>query len=108
VNLLETLQKIAATTERLDAALTAIDRERDARQRLEDVFTGRMERLETHIGEIRERLTRLEAAREADRSQMAADLARFKAEVERAELRLSQLRRSEPDPRALPEGEQDT
>jgi SMC interacting uncharacterized protein involved in chromosome segregation len=41
--------------------------------------------------DIRDRLTRLETAREADRAQIAAELARFKTEVERAELRLTRL-----------------
>ncbi|MDQ3814486.1 MAG: hypothetical protein M3347_11105 [Armatimonadota bacterium] len=43
------------------------------------------------MADVRERLARLEAAREADRAQMQAELARFKAEVERAELRLSRM-----------------
>ena len=38
--------------------------------------------------QMRERVARLEAAREADRAQMQAELARFKSEVERAEMRL--------------------
>lgn len=52
---------------------------------------------------MRERLARLEASREADRSQMQADLALFKAEVERAELRLSRLKQAKEDKLALPE-----
>jgi len=45
MNILETLQKIAATTERLDMALAEIERERAERQRFEDAATARMERL---------------------------------------------------------------
>ncbi len=41
--------------------------------------------------DVRERLTRLEAGREADRAQAQAELSRFKAEFERAEMRLSRL-----------------
>ena len=40
---------------------------------------------------MRERLARLEASRDADRAQMQAELARFKIEVERAELRLTRI-----------------
>ncbi|MBI3910471.1 MAG: hypothetical protein HY320_05990 [Armatimonadetes bacterium] len=43
------------------------------------------------IRELRERVVRLEAAHEADHARMQADLARFMAEVERAETRLSHL-----------------
>jgi uncharacterized protein involved in exopolysaccharide biosynthesis len=50
------------------------------------------------VHDIRERVVRLETQREADRAQMAAELARFKAEVERAA-----LRSGESGPRALGE-----
>ncbi len=40
------------------------------------------------INDLRERLTRLEAARDADRAQFKAELSRFMSEVERAEMRL--------------------
>jgi len=43
------------------------------------------------VADLRERLARLEASREADRAQIQADLARFSADVERAELRLTRL-----------------
>jgi primosomal protein N'' len=108
MNILETLQKIAATTERLDMALAEIERERAERQRFEDATTARMERLEAQLSEMRERLARLETAREADRSQMAAELARFKAEVERAELRLTRLLPAQSETPALPECEKET
>jgi hypothetical protein len=45
----------------------------------------------------------LEAMREADRSQMQADLARFKLEVDRAELRLTKQVPRQEEPPALPE-----
>ena len=98
----EPLQRIAATTQRLDMALAEIDRQRAERQRFEDAVTGRMERQQAQIAEIRERLTRLEASREADRSQMAAELARFMTELERAELRLTRLMGGQSEPPALP------
>lgn len=41
------------------------------------------------LQDVRERLARLEAAREADRAQMITEIERFKIEVERAELRLA-------------------
>ena len=81
---LQTLQKIATAVHRLDALAE------DLRE-LRTVVSTRLERLEGQLTDIRERLARLEASREADRAQMQADLARFKAEVERAELRLTRL-----------------
>lgn len=55
--------------------------------------------LSRELGDLRERLVRLETARDADRAQMAAEVARFRAEVERAEIRLA---RAAP-PASLPE-----
>ena len=81
---LQTLQKIATVVYRLDV-LTEDLRE------LRTVVSTRIERLEGQVADLRERLARLEASREADRAQMQADLARFSAEVERAELRLTRL-----------------
>ncbi|MDW8365767.1 MAG: hypothetical protein RMK49_08000 [Abditibacteriales bacterium] len=56
--------------------------------------------MEEILMDIRERLARLEAARDFDRAQMAADLARFKAEVERAELKLSRMLSAPSEPPA--------
>jgi hypothetical protein len=53
--------------------------------------SARIERFEAQLADIRERLARLEAARNADRAEMQADIARFKVEVERADLRLARL-----------------
>ncbi|MDQ3812465.1 MAG: hypothetical protein M3347_00785 [Armatimonadota bacterium] len=102
MNILETLQHIATTTQRLDAAVAEIERERAERRRFEDAVIARLERLETHIIEIRERLASLEASRDADRSQIAAEIARFKAEVERAELKLSRMQSAQHEPPTLP------
>lgn len=73
MNILETLQRIAATTQRLDMALAQIERERSERQRVEDAIVARLERIDAQISDVRERLTKLEVSREADRSQMAAE-----------------------------------
>jgi predicted nucleic acid-binding Zn-ribbon protein len=55
------------------------------------------------VQDLRERIIRLEASRAADRDQMEAAIARFKAEVERAELRLSRLAPPPDEPPALPD-----
>ena len=83
-SILETLQKIATVVHRLDSLAE------DLRE-LRTAVSTRIERLEGQVADLRERLARLEASREADRAQMQADLARFSAEVERAELRLTRL-----------------
>jgi predicted nuclease with TOPRIM domain len=95
-SLLQTLQKIATIVHRIDT-LTEEVRE------LRTSTTGRFERLEAQMGDMRERLARLEASRAADRSQMEADLSRFRTEVERAELRLERLQATEHRAAALPE-----
>src|SRR5215475_5475831 len=83
-SILETLQKIATAVHRLDTLAE------DVRE-LRTVVSARLERLEGQLADMRERLARLEASRDADRAQMQAELARFKMEVERAELRLTHL-----------------
>ena len=85
-NILQTLQKIATVVQRLDT-LT------DDLRELRTTISTRLERLEGHVADLRERLARLEASRAADLAQMQAEFARFQAEVDRAELR---LRRSLP------------
>jgi len=82
--LLETLQKIATAVHRLDALAEDV-------RGLRTAVSTRLERLEEQLADMRERLARLEASRDADRAQMQAELARFKIEVERAELRLTRL-----------------
>ena len=98
--LLETLQKIATVVHRLDALA-------DDLRELRTTMTARLEKMEGHLSDMRERLARLEAARDADRAQMQAELSRFKAEVERAELKLARLLPPSPqnEPRSLPEPE---
>jgi uncharacterized protein involved in exopolysaccharide biosynthesis len=85
----QTLQKIATAVHRLET-LTADLRE------LRTTVSSRLERLEGQLTDVRERLARLEASRAADLAQMQADLTRFKAEVERAEFRLSRLQTALP------------
>jgi uncharacterized protein involved in exopolysaccharide biosynthesis len=100
--ILETLQKIATAVHRLDAL------SEDLRE-LRTAVGTRLERLEGQLADMRERLARLEASRDADRAQMQADLSRFKAEMERAELRLTRLLRIRAEQPPLPEqGEQET
>jgi|SRR4051812_5280020 chromosome segregation ATPase len=94
--ILSTLQKLATALERLDELAD------DVRE-LRLAATGRIERLEEHISDLRERVARLEAAREADLAKMQAEIARFKAEVERAELRF-QRRPALPRPRGSKSG----
>jgi uncharacterized protein involved in exopolysaccharide biosynthesis len=43
------------------------------------------------VNNLSERVVKLEVSREADRAEMAAELARFKIEVERAEMKLTKL-----------------
>jgi hypothetical protein len=96
--LLETLQKIATAVHRLDALAE------DVRE-LRTAVSARLERLEEQLADMRERLARLEASRDADRAQMQAERARFKIEVERAELRLTRVLPARGEQPAPPEQE---
>jgi hypothetical protein len=80
-NILQTLQKIATLVERVDILAAEV---RDLRSS----SAARLDKVEDQSSALRERVTRLEALRDADRAEMRADLATFKIEVERAELRL--------------------
>lgn len=93
---LQTLQKIATVVNRLDSLADDL---RDLRLTVRD----RLDRLEGQLIDMRERLVRLEASRTADLAQLQADTARFKAEVERAELRLTRLLQTQDKPTPLPE-----
>ena len=83
-NILQSLQKLVTLAQRLDAVIKEV-------QELKTVTTLRIDRADGQIADLRERLARLEATREADRMQAQAELARFKAEVERAEMRLNRV-----------------
>ena len=73
----------------------------DLREALRDM-RGDVKARQAEMQSLRERLTKVETFQEAARAELAADLSRFKAEVERAELHLS---RSLPPP---PEGKKST
>jgi hypothetical protein len=90
--ILKTPQKVAASIERLDMLTTEMRGFREA-------MTRRFERIEEQSSDTRERLTRLEAVREADRSQLEAELARIRTEAERAVMQLQSFAESH----ALPE-----
>lgn len=98
--ILQTLQKIATAVHRLDVLAE------DLRE-LRTTVRARLDRVEEQLGDVRERLARLEASRDADRAQMQADLARFKTEVERAELRLTRLLPTQGNPPTLIEREKE-
>lgn len=83
-NILQTLQRYATIVQRLDD-LVAEQRE------FTRTVVSRLERLEAQLADMRERLARLETSRNADHAEMQADIARFKTEVERAELHLARL-----------------
>jgi chromosome segregation ATPase len=117
-NILQSLQKIATVVHRLDE-VTEDQRElratftarfekleshvADVRERLEGHLADLRERLEDQVADLRERVIRIEVSRESDRAQLQADLARFKAEVERAEFRIARLLPAPAEPPALPE-----
>ena len=98
-NVLQFLQKLATISYRLDALNDTLERLSAATS----VRLDRLEEQEEQMVDVRERLARLETARDADRAQTQADLARFMAQVERAELRLTGLRTKPGEPPALPE-----
>jgi uncharacterized protein involved in exopolysaccharide biosynthesis len=79
---LSTLHKISTALHRLDELAE------DVRE-LRVAVTTRIERLENQLADVRERVARVEASREADLAKLQAEAARFKAEIERAEMRLS-------------------
>lgn len=84
------------------AMLTTESELRHLRETMTDI-RQEVRNLADDMRDMRERLVRLETARTADRTQMEAELARFKAEVERAEFRLSRQLPSTSEPPALPE-----
>jgi hypothetical protein len=49
------------------------------------------------------RVTRLEAGRDADRARLEAEISRFRAEAERAEMRLTRLLQAAQNLTSLPE-----
>jgi regulator of replication initiation timing len=67
----------------------------DLRETLRDL-RGDVKGLQAEMQGVRERLAKVETFQQAARAELAADLSRFKAEVERAEIQLS---RSLPAPK---------
>jgi hypothetical protein len=92
-NLFQSFQRLVTIAQRLDALAQRVDD-------FQTIVYARLDRLEGQMVDVRERLARLETVRDADRAQMQADLSRFKAEVERAEMRLARLM---PGPSGSPE-----
>lgn len=82
MSLLDRLGEIAKSAATTDLQLKQLHEELDTMSRKVDI-------LGNDLYDLRERVTRLEAQREADRAQMATEIERFKLEVERAELRLT-------------------
>ncbi len=78
MNLVNWLHSLAVLDERLERLSDDLERE-------QQVVRG----VDKALDDLRERITRLEAWREADRALLDADLSRFRAEAERVELRLS-------------------
>jgi hypothetical protein len=95
-NFLQTLQRYATIVQRLED-LAAEQRE------FSRTVAARLDRSESQLSDIRERLARLEAARDADRAEMRAEISRFKSEVERAELQLSRVMPAEIPAQAVPQ-----
>lgn len=91
MNLLERLAEMTKAVLTTDAEL------RHQREMLSEI-RQEIGKLTGGLQDLRERVTRLEASREADRAQIAAEVARFRTEVERAELRFSRLLPEHKDP----------
>jgi predicted nucleic acid-binding Zn-ribbon protein len=96
VSLLERLAELGKSLLTTEAEL------RHLRETLSDI-RQEVRQLTDSMQDVRERLVRLETARSADRAQMEAGIAQFKAEVERAESRLTRLSPPPEEPPALPD-----
>ncbi|MFN7946690.1 MAG: hypothetical protein U0Z53_15165 [Blastocatellia bacterium] len=87
------LDRLLALGERL----LTIDAEMRRQGEIVNEMKQKTDRLIDLMQDTRERLARLEATRDADRAQLAAEVARFRAEYERAQLKLSALLPAPPD-----------
>jgi hypothetical protein len=96
VNWLETAQQIITVSQRLDAALRELERDRAERQTFQKEVLDRLLDIDRRIEALGERVTRLETYREADRAAAAAELERFKLQVERARIEFAPLLRPAP------------
>lgn len=81
------LDRLLALGERL----LTIDAEMRRQGEIVNEMKQKTDRLIELMQDTRERLARLEATRDADRAQLAAEVARFRAEYERAQMKLNAL-----------------
>jgi predicted nucleic acid-binding Zn-ribbon protein len=84
VSLLERIASIGK------AIFTATDELSRQRALLSEIKTE-VRALDDSLRDLRERVVRLEAFQDATKAELAAEVSRFKAEVERAELRATRL-----------------
>ena len=89
------LERLAELTRSLITTDTQLRQLKEEHQKIE----REVSQLGLDVRDLRERVVRLETSREADRAQAAAEIARFKAEVERAELRLTRMLPPESEPK---------
>ena len=94
------VEGVLTTLHKLTTALHRLDEVADDVREFRVAVTGRVERLESQMADLRERVARLEASREADLAKLEAEATRFKIELERAELRLSKQLKSSGSRRA--------
>jgi hypothetical protein len=91
VNLLERLGELAKA---LFTTETQLRHLQDEQTKLRE----EVKQLAADHKDLWQRVIRLETLRDADRAQMAAELSRFKIELERAELRLTRMLPKGTDP----------
>jgi predicted nuclease with TOPRIM domain len=81
---------VLSTLHKLTTALDRLDKLAEDFREMRVALIARIERLENQSADLRERIARIEAGRDADLAKLQAEASRFKAEIERAELRLTQ------------------
>ena len=79
---------VLTTLHKLTTALHRLDEVAEDVREFRAAVTTRLERVELQLADLRERVARIEASREADLAKLQAEASRFKAEIERAEMRL--------------------
>jgi len=89
MNWLETAQNVVTVSQRVDTALRELDRDRTDRKAFQTEVLAQLRELDRRLDAFSDRITRLETFREADRAAAAAELERFKLQVERARLELA-------------------
>jgi predicted nucleic acid-binding Zn-ribbon protein len=89
MSLLDRIGEIARSAVTTDLELKHMREQMVAvRQEFGDV-EDTVEQMSRDIQSLRERVARLEAMRDADRAQLMAEIAQFKTEVERAQMRFA-------------------